>query len=92
MAKKWNEEKKEHEDYILPEGAVFYGNNMNKKISCARCGKTMLFGDGYTSRQIYNESGAFGYSVCKKCYDLEWKESKTRREDDIDGPREFNKK
>lgn len=76
-AKKWNPKTKEYHDYELPKNASvgFLSNNMDKKIACARCGKKMLFGDGYTSRQIHTEYG-FGYAVCEKCYEKEWKEER----------------
>lgn len=46
---------------------------MDKIVACAQCGRKMLFGDGYTSRQIHTRQG-FGYAVCEQCYDKEWKE------------------
>lgn len=73
LAKKWNFSKDEYEDYELPEEATTYSNDMNKIVSCARCGKKVLFGEAYTSRQIHTPGG-FGYAVCEKCYEKEWKE------------------
>lgn len=72
-AKKWNPKTKKYYDYDLPEGAWLYSDNLDKVIVCAQCGRKMLFGDGYTSRQIYNPRKIFGYAVCKKCHEKEWK-------------------
>lgn len=71
-AKKWNPKTREYHDYELPKNASvgFLSNNMDKEIACARCGKKMLFGDGYTSKQIHTEYG-FGYAVCEQCYEKE---------------------
>lgn len=72
-AKKWNPKTREYQDYELPKNACMYSNDMNEEIACARCGRKMVFGDGYTSRQIHTELG-FGYAVCEKCYEREWEE------------------
>lgn len=60
-------------DYELPEGACLYSDDMDKVIACARCGRKMLFGDGYTSREIHAEHG-LGYTVCEQCHEKEWRE------------------
>lgn len=72
-ALKWNYKTKKYDDYDLPKGACLYSDDMDKEIACARCGQRMLFGDGYTSRQIHTKHG-FGYAVCGRCYDKEWQE------------------
>lgn len=74
-AQKWNPKTREYYDYDLPEGACLYSDDMDKVIACARCGEKMRFGDAYTSRQIHTEYG-FGYAVCGKCYDKEWREER----------------
>lgn len=79
MARKWNEEKREYKPYELPEGASCYEVDMDRVVNCARCGGAMLFGNGYTSKQIHTEMG-FGYCVCEKCYEEEWEELKAARE------------
>lgn len=63
----------EYVPWEVPDGALLYSNNMHEICQCARCGKNMMFGDCYTSKQIHNDFG-FGYGVCRSCYDLEWKE------------------
>lgn len=72
-AKKWDFKTKEYYEYELPEHACLLSDDMIKVIACAECGRKMLFGDGYTSKQIHTELG-FGYAVCEKCYEKEWKE------------------
>lgn len=76
-ARKWNPKTKEYHDYELPKNASvgFLSNNMDKEIACARCGRKMHFGDGYTSRQIHISDGP-GYAICGKCYGKEWQEER----------------
>ena len=78
-AKKWNPKTREYHDYELPKNASvgLLSNDMDKEITCARCGKKMLFGDGYRSRQIHTEYG-FGYAVCEKCSEKEWEEEEAK--------------
>jgi len=45
---------------------------MDEAINCASCGVKMRFGQGYSSKFIHNPIG-LAYSVCKTCYDKEWK-------------------
>ena len=77
-AQKWNPKTRKYYDYELPEGACLYSDDMDKVIACARCGRRMLFGYGYTSRQIHaiHTKYRFGYAVCEQCYDKEWQEEK----------------
>lgn len=49
-------------------------DRMDEIINCACCGKKLIFGDSFTSMIICDMSGAFGYPVCEKCYEKEWKE------------------
>ena len=73
MARKWNYETNEYEEYELPKGASLYERNLNLIIMCAGCEKLVRLGDCYTSRTIHNETW-FGYGVCGECYDKEFKE------------------
>lgn len=66
-AKYWIEQQRRYVDYELPDGSSCYENDMDKIISCACCGKKVLYGDTYTLRRIHTASG-FGYSVCGDCY------------------------
>lgn len=71
-AQKWDWHKHEYEPYDLPEGSVMYHHDMDKKVTCAQCGKEITFGDSYSSWEIHNNIG-LGYSVCDDCYKKEWR-------------------
>lgn len=45
--------------------------DMNEMINCACCGKEIRYGDGYSSRDICDMSGCFGYSICEECHEKE---------------------
>ena len=72
-AQKWDFKTRKYYDYDLPEGACLYSDDMDKIVACAQCGRKITFGNGYTSRQIHARYG-FGYAVCEKCYEKEWRE------------------
>lgn len=63
----WNFLTRQYSDYELPEGSTLYENNMNKVVSCACCGKKIIYGESYTSRKIHSELG-LGYCVCYECH------------------------
>ena len=73
--KKWNYKTLEYEEYTAPDSwkVTLYSPNIYEKINCAACGKSMIYGYGYTSRSIHDENG-FGYVVCKNCHKKEMKE------------------
>ena len=74
-AQKYNFSKREYEPYELPDGSTLYEHDLDKKIACAQCGDPMIYGNGYTSRQIHSPHG-FGYMVCEKCYNKELAEER----------------
>lgn len=74
-AQKWDCKTRKYYDYYLSKRACLYSNDMDKVIACARCGRRMLFRDGYPSRQINTKYG-LRYAVCEPCYDKEWQEEK----------------
>lgn len=74
--RKWNFETHEYEPYIPPDGIiVLYSHDMDLPINCTSCGKPMVFGEGYTSRQLHTSMG-LGYPVCQDCYNNEWAEER----------------
>ncbi len=79
--RKWNFEKREYEDYVVPEGKVpmFYSTDMNELGNCASCGRDIKYGDCYTSRQLHTLSG-MGYSVCPDCHAKEVRKEREARE------------
>lgn len=67
----WDPLTRTYSGYELPEGAALYELDLDKKVSCASCGKKIIYGESYTSRRIHNCLG-LGYSVCEECYRKEW--------------------
>jgi hypothetical protein len=69
---RWNNETHEYDPYT-PDPAwtiVLYTQDMNLPINCTNCGKEMVYGDSYTSRELHNAAG-FGFPVCEQCYNDE---------------------
>lgn len=74
MIQKWNPEKRVYQPYQPPAGYItLYETDMEKPVNCARCGRQITFGEGYSSMQIHNAMG-MGYSVCVYCYNAELEE------------------
>ena len=71
--RKWNYEKQDYEPYEVPEEWEFVmcTDDMDKPTTCTHCGKSIPFGDTYTSMEIHTSMG-FGYSVCEGCHEEEW--------------------
>lgn len=74
-ANKWDFKRRKYDPIEIPSDCKAYSSDMEEKVRCPQCGKSFLFGDGYTSKQIHTDIG-FGYSVCARCYDQEWKDWK----------------
>ncbi len=72
ILRKWNESKGMYEPYEVPNDwtVCTYSDDMDKVINCARCGRKMIFGDGFSSSQIHTGFG-MGYVVCEECYEKE---------------------
>jgi len=68
---KWNYKTHKYEDFDSPAvNPSLYETDMSKMVDCANCGKTLEFGDMYTSKTIHTEIG-LGYGVCSNCYEKE---------------------
>lgn len=80
---KWNYQKHDYEPYQVPDGLICltYSEDMEKEVNCCQCFKKMKFGDCYTSLEVHSMPFAFGYAVCKDCYQEEWKRRKKEREE-----------
>ena len=78
---KWNDRKKEYEEYKVPNNwrCSVYEADMENIINCAGCGKEIKFGESYSSKNIHNKMG-FAYSVCEECIDKEFKNFKGAEE------------
>ena len=75
-AQKWIFDLQEYIPYILPKpDCSMFETDLDTEISCASCGRSMLYGDGYTSKTIHNNYG-LGYCVCEECYNLECAEER----------------
>lgn len=66
--KKWNFKTLEYEEYTVPDDwkVKTICTDMNEKVNCAACGKSLIHGNGYISRTIHDENG-IGYTVCYAC-------------------------
>lgn len=71
---RWNYATHSYDPYDVPIDwtIVLYTDDMDLPINCTNCGKDMVFGDGYTSRELHNPYG-LGYPVCEECYEAETK-------------------
>ena len=74
---KWNFKTKEYEPYEVPDEAALWGCSIDddEVITCAECGKKILYRDACISRNI-DTVNRIGYIVCKQCYDKECDERK----------------
>ena len=66
--KKWNFKTLEYEEYTVPDSwkVKVFSNDMEEKVNCVACGKSLIYGNGYISRTIHDENG-LGYTVCYAC-------------------------
>lgn len=73
---KWNYEKHRYEPYEIPNSwKVPIICDLDNIVNCPQCGKELKYGDTFTSLEIHTGVG-FGYGVCDKCYQEEWKRRK----------------
>ena len=63
-----------YKDYEIPDdwAVSVTAPTMDTFVDCAGCGKSIPFGEAFTSLEIHTESG-LGYAVCKSCYKSEEK-------------------
>lgn len=71
--KKWNYEKRKHEEYTVPQNwrVGLYSRDLEELIDCACCGTPLKISQKYRSLEIHNEQGQ-EYAVCKRCFKEEW--------------------
>ena len=81
MLKKWDPDRHCYDPYECPDDwrVSFYCVDMDEIVNCACCGKQICYGDGYTSREIYDQSGMFGMCICPDCNEAQWEREKERR-------------
>ena len=77
---KWDPKIRVYEPYEAPPLANIMCplDDMSAMIQCARCGRLMRCGEGFTSKQIHTKVG-FGYLVDEDCYQEEWEEEMAAR-------------
>lgn len=58
-----------NQEVFIPESrnVILYTDDMDKECDCIHCGKTIRYGDGYTSRNYFSPMG-FGFPECSDCY------------------------
>lgn len=77
---KWNFNTREYEPYSVPAdwNCKTYSVDMDEIVNCPHCGRKVLFGDCYTSRQIHTKHG-MGFAVCEECYEDEWRAERSAK-------------
>ncbi|MCL2632330.1 MAG: hypothetical protein FWD45_04525 [Coriobacteriia bacterium] len=71
--RKWNYATRAYDIVELPDDwrVSFFETDMDTLVNCPHCGKSLSFGEAYTSRQFHSKAG-FGYGVFTDCYKKEW--------------------
>lgn len=78
-AKKWIAKEEKYTDIDIDDECSAYEDDMEKMIKCPHCNKYVMYGETYTSRDIYTHpSGIFGFAVCSECYQKEWEKELKR--------------
>lgn len=73
QAKRWVRKAQQYESCVVPANATSHEVDLSKVISCASCGKEIVYGDAKTSLEIFQDNGIFAYHVCPTCYEEEMK-------------------
>ena len=78
--RKWNYKTRDYEPYEVPDewNVKTFSMDMDEIVNCPNCGRTLTFGETYTSMQIHAALG-MGYGVCRECYEKEWQEEKAAK-------------
>lgn len=68
MLRKWNYNIHEYEPYNVPDewDCPLYAD-LFQTINCCKCGKKIMFGWSYSSKEVHNFIG-LAYSVCEECH------------------------
>lgn len=79
---KWNYKTRKYDPHEVPDEWKIrtYCADMGEIVNCARCGKEIEFGDGYTSATLHTEYG-MGYCICGSCDVAELHEERKQRGD-----------
>lgn len=78
--RKWNFKARDYEPYEVPDewNVKTFSMDMDEIVNCPNCGRTLTFGETYTSRKIHTAHG-MGFGVCETCYEKEWQEEKAAK-------------
>ena len=78
---KWDPDRHCYDPHPYPDdwNVGFFYTDLDEQINCACCGKKLLYGAAYTSRELYAGAGMFGMAVCPECHEAEWEREKERR-------------
>lgn len=77
VLRKWDFKLEKYLPYEIPVNwnIALCEVDMNTVIDCAGCGKSIPYGESYTSRTIHTDVG-LGYALCEDCYEKELDEEK----------------
>lgn len=75
---KWNYKTHDYEPLKIPKdwNCKTYSYDMDEIVNCPSCGESLRFADTFCSLEIHTNIYGFGYGVCEKCYQEEWKRRK----------------
>lgn len=71
-AKFWDESARTYSEIEVPDGCSYYEHDLGAMVTCPDCGRTVSFGDCFTSRRFYAPNGILALSVCPACHKREW--------------------
>lgn len=73
VLRKWDYGKKEYAPWPVPAEwrVATIEDDMDAPVECAQCGRTLPFGEAYTSLEVHTDGAGFGYAVCGKCHSQE---------------------
>ena len=64
ILRKWNYKTNEYDPYEVPDGwdVSIFETDMGSIVNCAECGKSITYGQGYTSKK---DPHAFWRGICR---------------------------
>lgn len=63
----WDFEKQNYKPILVDDEASAYSLDYNAIIKCASCGRYILYGDSFNSKQIHTEN-RLSYNICYACF------------------------
>lgn len=67
---RWDPERKEYAPWPVPAEwrVTTLEADMDAPVECAQCGRTLPFGETFTSLEVHELGSGFGYAVCGACH------------------------